>query len=525
MRTTTSETERVRLLGQLDLGASIEVGTGEELWSKQREIATALSQFRAKVAVPSCNASGKTYLAGRLAVAFFCAYTPGTPCVQCDPTGTRGGCRGSKVICTSSKEGHLRDNLFGEIRANYPKWRDRGIVVPGKLWEADLRLENIPGQHFIIGQSASSAEGMQGYHAAHKLIIGDEATSVDEDVQLAITRLLASADSRILLIYNPTTPDTYASRMAHGGGFERITITAWDTPAFTHEHMPEGANLISPAYLQDLRDQGDGEGTFTWVTSVEARDWDLGDDVLVPTDFYDNAIVESRTLGSGQRQLGVDIASYGSDENVIAVRDGIQLVDLIPLPAMQTSSLVQGPVTKAVLDYDPDVIVFDADGVGAGAVGYFDDLQYIMRPGATIIGFRGGKSVNQRYANLRSCWYWMLRRRLESRGGMQIAIKDPKLREQLTDIHYTVTATGDIQLETKKQMRARSKKSPDRADGVMYAFAFADLILPPGTDRGSAAERQFGVTDNSEEAMWRRIKERQSQQRRVNPVTGVPDDW
>jgi len=524
MRATTSETERVRLLGQMDLGASIEVGTGEELWSKQRQIATACSQFRAKVAVPSCNASGKTWLAGRLAVAFFNAYTPGTPCVQCDPTGTRGGCRGAKVICTSSKEGHLRDNLFGEIRHNYPKWRDRGVVIPGRLFEADLRLENIPGSHFIIGQSASSAEGMQGYHQAHKLIIGDEATSVDEDVQLAITRLLASADSRILLIYNPTTPDTYASRMAHGGGYELIKITAWDTPHFTKEHVPEGSNLISPAYLQDLRDQGDGEGTFTWTTSVEAEDWDLGDDVLVPAKLYDRALVEQRTLGTGQRQIGVDIASYGSDENVIAVRDGIQLVDLIPIPAMQTSSLVQGPVTKAVLDWDPDVVCFDADGVGAGAVGYFEDLQYIMRTGATVIGFRGGKAVNQRYANLRSCWYWMLRRRLESQS-FQIAVNDPKLREQLTDIHYTVTATGDIQLETKKQMRARSKKSPDRADAVMYCYAFADLILPPAHDRGDASERVFGVTDNSEEAMWRRIKERQSRHRATNPVLGAPDDW
>ena len=521
---TTSETERVRFLGQWDLGAAIEVGTGEELWSTQRDIATAISQFRAKVAVPSCNASGKTWLAARLAIAFYNAFTPGTPCVQCDPTGTRGGCRGSKVITTSSKESHLKDNLWGEIRAALPKLRERNVIIPGHIYEADMRLENIPGAHFIIGQSASSAEGMQGYHAAHKLIIGDEATSVDDDVQLAITRLLASSDSRILLIYNPTTPDTYASRMAHSGGFETITIDAWSTPNFTKEHVPEGSNLISQNFLDDLEAQGSGPGTFEWVTSVEARDWDLGDDVLIPAEWYKRAERVSPILGTGTRQLGIDIASYGSDENIIAVRDGSQLVDMRYFPAMQTSMFVQGPVTAAVLDYDPDVLVFDGDGVGAGAVGYFEDLQHIMRPGAQVIGFRGGKSVNQRYINLRSCWYWMLRRRFEAQG-IDIAVNDAKLLDQLTTIHYTVTDAGDIKVEGKKEMRKRSKKSPDRADGLMYAFAFADLLLPPSDGPKDRSERTFGVTDNSESAMWARIKERQTQHRTLNPVLGAPDDW
>ena len=521
---TNSETERFAYLGQYDLGAAIEVGTGEELWSKQREIATALSVFRAKVAVPSCNASGKTWEAARLALAFYVAFSPGVPCMQCDPTGTRGGCRGSKVICTSSKESHLKDNLFGEIRDAYPKLKDRGIIVPGRLFEADMRLENIPGEHYIVGQTANSAEGLQGAHAAHKLIIGDEATSVDEDVQLVITRLLASADSRILLIYNPTTPDTYASRMAHSGNFDVIKIRAQDTPAFTHEHIPEGSNLITQFFLDDLIKQGCGPGTFEWVTSIDADDWDLGDDVLVPTDWYTRACTHAPRLGTGQRQLGVDIASYGADENVIAFRDGSQLVEMRALPSMQTSSLVQGPVTKAVLDFDPDVVVFDADGVGAGAVGYFEDLQHLMGRAGTVVGFRGGKGVQGlRYLNLRAQWYWMLRRRFESQG-IQIAIDDAKLMDQLTTIHYTVSPTGDIRIESKLEMHKRSKKSPDRADALMYAFAFADLLVAPDAPKADRAERLFGVKDMSDEAMWHRYRQRYDNTRDINPVLGVPDD-
>src|SRR5574341_527084 len=124
MRTTDAD-QRLMLLGKLDLGAAVEVMSGEELWGKQRQIATALSRPRAKVAVPSCNASGKTWEAGRLALAFYKAYSPGAPCPSCDPTGKHGGCRGSKIITTSSKQDHLKLNLWGEIRSAYPKILDR----------------------------------------------------------------------------------------------------------------------------------------------------------------------------------------------------------------------------------------------------------------------------------------------------------------------------------------------------------------------------------------------------------------
>ena len=152
----------LRTLGQRNLGVWVEAATGNELWNKQHEILTELSVVRAKVAVPSCNASGKTFLAARAALAFYDAYTPGAPCMQCDPTGTKGGCRGSKILTTSSKETHLKDNLWGEIRMALAQIANRGIVIPGYLPPADTFLDGVPGQHFIRGQVATKEEGFQG---------------------------------------------------------------------------------------------------------------------------------------------------------------------------------------------------------------------------------------------------------------------------------------------------------------------------------------------------------------------------
>ena len=100
--TTTNARDRVRRLGQLDLGAWIETATDSQLWSIQRKICTAISKPNARVTVPSSFASGKTAVAGRIALAFYDAFTPGTPCNYCG-----GPCAGAKVITISSKYEHL----------------------------------------------------------------------------------------------------------------------------------------------------------------------------------------------------------------------------------------------------------------------------------------------------------------------------------------------------------------------------------------------------------------------------------
>lgn len=516
--------QRLQILAQADLGAAAQIMTGEEMWSKQREIARAVSRPRSKVAVPSCNASGKTWLAARIAAAFYEAYTPGTPCIQCDPTGTKGGCRGCKVITTSSKEEHLRDNLWGELRTVRTKCAERGRPLPGRYLEGDLRIVESESNHFITGQSANTSEGMQGYHAAHKLIIGDEATSVDEEVKLAIMRLLATADARLLLIYNPTTPDTYAAQQARSPRVETIRITAWDTPYFTNEHVPEGANLITPEFLEDLKASGDGPGTFVWHTSIEAKDWDLGDDLLIPGPWFDRNLVDLPILGA-TRQMGVDMASYGSDENVIAVRDGDFLVELAHYPSMRMDVYWDTHVTKMARIHQPHFLAYDADGVGAGVTSDAEKVRKYIDPAGEIMPFRGGIHVGARYFNARSAWYWMLRKRFEN-DQIKIAVKDDKLRDQLTDIHYTVTPKGEIRVETKQEMRKRGVTSPDRADGVMYSFALSETLLMPEAKQESMAEEVFGVKDHSEKAMWERDLEKlRGERRELHPVFGVSDDW
>lgn len=497
--------DRLRQLGQLDLGAWVEAATGREIWSIQRRIGAATSKRRARVAVPSCNASGKTFLAARLALAFYDAYTPGTPCPSCGP----GGCRGSKILTTSSKAEHLRDALWAEMRLAYLELKDRGIELPGVMARGqNLRLEEGPN-HFIVGYSPNHAEGFQGFHAPHKLILGDEATSLDAQMQQGITGLLATGDSRLLLIFNPTTDDTYAALECRSPRTEVIKITAWDTPAFTGEPMPDGANLTTPEWLEELKDKGMGPGTYEWTTRVLADFWTIGDDVLIAADLYDRA--GATPIIEGTRALGIDLAPYGTDENVIAVRDGNALVSLKAYPAMRQDLFWEGPVADEVRRVDPHYLIWDADGVGSGVYGYADTLT--MKHNANggnlvLLPFRGGIKVDTKFNNARSAWWWNLRRRFESHTISLAIPDDQKLRAQITDIRYTITDTGDIKVEPKKHMKDRGVESPDRGDAVMYAFSMVDELPIPSKVVETPLLDHAGLSDRSVEAMLKRDRER-----------------
>lgn len=513
MLVTDNDRQRLRRLGQGDLGAWVEIAGGHTLWSVQHRIATSVSQPRSRTAVPSCNASGKTHLAARLALAFFDAYTPGTPCDWCG-----GPCRGSKVITTSSKKEHLEDNLWGEIRLFLPQVEAR-IGMDGRIMPRMTEYVHMPN-HFIIGQTADTAEGFQGYHAAHKLIIGDEATSVTDEVSQGITGLLASGDSRLLLIFNPTTDDTYAARQTRSSGTETIKITAFDTPAFTGEDVPEGSNLITPRFLEELKDQGMGPGSYEWTTRVEANFWGMGDDTLISEEWYQAALKREQFWGS--RQLGVDIAPYGTSENVIAFRNGNVIEKIETYPAMRPDIFFQTAVTRAIQNFDPDYVVYDASGVGAGAIGYAEEAARHMRYGAQMIGFRGEMSSGTAYNNTRSAWWWALRRKFEF-GQVALMSEDPKLHKQLIGIKYSIM-TGKIRVQTKAEMKKEGKESPDRGDAVMYAFAMSDDLPAPQELAGDTVSTYFGVEDRSEHAMYARQREEQLRYTDgVNAVLGVPD--
>ena len=62
---------------------------------------------------------------------------------------------------------------------------------------------------------------------------------------------------------------------------------------------------------------------------------------------------------------------------------------------------------------------------------------------------------------------------------------DPTLRDELQAPEIVPRADGKIQIESKKDMKARGVPSPNRADALVLSFAFP--VLPRGTGGADAA--------------------------------------
>lgn len=302
-------------------------------------------------------------------------------------------------------------------------------------------------------------------NSSHVLVVGDEATSVDEAVSQGIFGLLASGDARLLLIFNPTTPDTYAARQAASSNVTTIKITAWDTPEFTGEPKPDGAEFINDKFLADMRAAGMGEGTYEWTTRVLADFWEMSDTALISAEWVRNA--KRAPVAYGIRALGVDLAPYGTSENVIAYRNGNVLERIDTFPSMRPDLFWQGPVAEAVKQFDPQYLIYDADGVGAGAVGEAMRVARFM-PQGQVLPFRGALKTQGGYSNARAAWYWALRRRFEN-GQLVLGCEDHELEKQLININYSITPSGQIRVERKEEMKKRGMASPDRADGCLVA--------------------------------------------------------
>jgi len=117
-------------------------------------------------------------------------------------------------------------------------------------------------------------------------------------------------------------------------------------------------------------------------------------------------------------------------------------------------------------------------GLSRSTLLYYDRIGLLSPSARSESGYRLYSAADrERFANARAEWWWGLRSRFES-GDIDID-GDEELVEQLANIKYKVNSRGQILIESKDDMKKRGRKSPDRGDALMLAFAKIPLIVPP----------------------------------------------
>ena len=448
---------------------------GVKPWDKQKQILNAIAANRS-VAVRSCNGAGKTFTAAIVILWWLMSYD------------------NAIVITTAPSERQVREILWRELQKLYMPVRD---IVGGKLTRT--RLEVSPTR-YAYGFSTNTEDRFQGFHSGNILVIVDEASGVDEFIYNAISGVITAKNSKLLLIGNPhgyagTFYDAFHKDRKQ---FETIHISAFDIPSFKAEGITEN-NIQDVEYpdpeqnnqQQDHKDHDNqydphnddthhglsnpkwairvfnshGPQSSVYQTRVLGQFPDAADDTLIPLRDVEAAVKRRiQTPPDTTPVMGVDVARFGNDKTVIIIRHGPKV---IYIDELRKSDIVNttGAVVTAALRYKVKDLIIDEIGVGAGVL---DNLKADRRFNAQGLNGSNSPSNNEKYLNLRAEVFDGLRQRFAD-GDISIP-NDPELISQLASLTYKYNARGQLQLESKDQIRSTGRQSPDKADAIALAF-------------------------------------------------------
>lgn len=445
----------------------------ERPWAKQEEIAHKVAAHP-RVAVQGCNAAGKDWLAGRLALWWALA-------------------RGGLAVLTGPTERQVRQILMGQVRAAFTRAED----LPGELFEMSLRFGPAEDRGILAFTSVpGDASRLTGYHAPGLLVIITEAQGVDPATYEAAFACAASEGARILVLGNPLQPTGPFYDICTSPTWARVKISARDHPNVIEDRNVIPGGISRAGVAQFAQEYGEDSGIYrarvlgefstTLAEGLIDRAW-----LEAAAERFRSNAFTSDSIDQAW-QAGLDVARFGRDRTVLGVRRGPILLGMatwVKCDLMTTADRVPHvlkgepfrleflgsradgwvPVWHYCPPHPREVFIrllVDEVGIGAGVV---DELRRRRYP---VAGFNGGASPpggpDSRFANRRASSYWELRQLLELR---LVAVPWREgLVEELVNTEYLELPSGKLAIGPKNDLETRIGRSPDEADSLAMTF-------------------------------------------------------
>ena len=370
-------------------------------------------------------------------------------------------CDDCRVVVTANTENQLRTKTWPEIA----KWARLSLTaswwqVPAmsiysseagreKSWRADA-----------IPWSENNTEAFAGLHNKGKriVLIFDEAAAIADKVWEVAEGALTDEDTEIIwLAFGNPTRNTGRFREC----FRRYRHL-WKTHQIDSREV-EGTNK---AYLDELVKT---HGEDSDLVKVRVRGQFPAQSVK---QFISGADVDAafgRHLRAEQYNfapviLTCDPAWEGDDALVIGKRQGLRFDILATMPKNDNDVEVAAKLADLEDQHEASAVFIDA-GYGTGIV---SAGKAMGRKHWRLVWF-SGESPDPGCLNLRA-YMWKQGRDWMKEGG---AIpEDQELYDDLIGPETVARLDGKIQLESKKDMKARGLPSPNKADALMLSFAF-----------------------------------------------------
>jgi hypothetical protein len=383
----------------------------------------------------------------------------------------------TRGVVTANTEGQLRTKTWPELS----KWygllqfaclREMFTLTATAIHSAETghdrtwRIDAIPwSQH--------NTEAFAGLHNARKrtLLVFDEASSIIDAIWDTASGAMTDADTELLhLAYGNPTRNTGRFREVIVGRFRnQWTHRMIDSRTVRRTNKDQLAKFVE-TYGED------SDFVRMRVTGQFPR---AGSSQFISSELVQAARKRApNPLLSDPVVFGVDAARFGDDHSTLAIRRGsdarsIEWRRWHDQDAMQLA----GDIALEARRWNPQAVFVDAGNIGAAVV---DRLRQLGVQNVIEVWFGGkgreaewGGGVRVRTANKRAEMWTRMRGWLAT-GSIP---DEDNLEADLTGPEYGYGADQvSIQLEKKKDMRARGLPSPDDADAL--ACTFAEMVLP-----------------------------------------------
>ena len=406
-----------------------------KIYPKQAAMILAVRDHE-QVSTVGCNSSGKDWTAARIALWWMASHKP------------------AKVIITGPSYRQVKEVVWQELRSAY---LDAKVELGGQLYETPLlRWDE---ESFVYGFSTDKPYKLQGFHSPALFIIVTEAHGMAQNHIDALWRL---NPNNMLMTGNPISESGEFYESHHGKAhlWQTINIDAWDTP-----NVIEGRQVIPGLVtLEDIergkRNWGEDSPLFKMTYKNEWVEG-MGRLVVVPLSWAQAA--ERAHYEPGQIEvIGVDVARGGQDNSVIYSRRG-RVARLLYRVNGHNTMEIAGYVKGYHDKHKQAHVVVDGVGVGGGVVDRLREL------GIGIIDFQGGSSAedSSHFVNRTAEVWWRMRKAYEA--GLDVE-EDSLLRGEVSSRRYEIQSDKRIKLESKDDMKAEGRHSPDSADALSMSY-------------------------------------------------------
>ena len=390
-----------------------------------------------------------------------------------------------KAPTTASAWRQLTKFLWPELRKWARRLRWERIGRPPfdprhELLGLSLKLDR--GEAFAV--ASDTPETLEGAHAEALLYLFDEAKIIPPDTFDAVEGAFSgagpdtAAEAYALAVSTPGEPaGRFYEIHRRAPGFED-----WWTRHVTLDEAI-GAGRISRAWAEQRARQW-GEKSAVYQNRV-LGEFASGDEAgVIPLGWVEAANERWREHDERRRPaepltaVGVDVARFGEDRTVLALRVG-DVVTELRRSAKEDTMATAGRV-RGLLGARGGRAIVDVIGVGAGVV------DRLREQGLDVTPFNAAEGTDAKdtsgelgFANRRSAAWWRLRELLDPSGDHALALPpDDTLTGDLTAPTWKPTSGGKVQVEGKDEIRARLGRSTDDGDAVVMAFE------PEGAPRG-----------------------------------------